>query len=87
MEKKKLKITPVEATDNDGWLGVLAILLTFVLLNGFFYYYFISVVVLREDWDTKSFPRIKDNVLNWMLIFTLLTTINYSVLYFSLVGF
>ena len=87
MERKKLKLTPVEPTDNDGLMGALAILLTFILLNGFFYYYFISVIVLREDWNAKSFPRIKANTLNWMLVFTLLTTINYSVLYFVRFGF
>jgi len=84
----KLNIKPtIKEPEESKLLSFLAIALTFILLNGFFYYYFISVVVMREDWEAESFKRIKNNTLNWMLLFTLATTFNYSALYFAVVGF
>jgi len=85
MNKLRTKPTIKEPKDSK-LLSLFAIALTFILLNGFFYYYFITIIVMSEDWD-NSFKRITNNTLNWMLIFTLLTTFNYSVLYFYMVGF
>jgi len=86
-KKEKIEILTKDAED-DKLLSFLAIAFTFILFNGFFYYYLISVVIMKEDWDTKSFKRIKDgNTLNWVLMFTLLTVFNYSVPYFLIYGF
>ena len=89
MDKKSLEEThkklnvlknKVDKPQESRILEFLAISITTILFNGFFYYYFISVVVMREDWDRKSFPRIKEYALNWFLFFALLTIGNYTAL-------